>query len=439
LLAASRQFPEGDVQHWWHPPSGKGVRTHISDDLVWLPFTVAHYIDVTGDAAVLNADVPFIDGPPLAPEQHDAYFEPQVSAQTASLFEHCARALDCRLEVGRHGLPLIGTGDWNDGMNRVGHRGEGESVWMAWFLHATLTRFAPIAERQGERARAQRWRAHAEKLRLAAERDGWDGDWYRRAYFDDGTPLGTAPAAECRIDSLSQSWAVLSGAADVTRASRAMAAVDEYLVRHADNIVLLLTPPFDRTPLDPGYIKGYLPGIRENGGQYTHAAVWTVMAHAALGDGNRAGELFNLLNPINHAKTRLGVQRYKVEPYVLAGDVYGEVPHVGRGGWTWYSGSAGWMYRAGIEAILGFRLSGRTLRVDPCIPQSWPGFKMTMRYHSARYEILVENPHGVCRGVESTTLDGDAVDAAAGVTLIDDGAEHVIQVILGAEQAQTAE
>lgn len=439
LLAASRQFPEGDVQHWWHPPSGKGVRTHISDDLVWLPYTVAHYVDVTGDSTVLDVDVPFIDGPPLPAEQHDAYFQPEISSQSASVFEHCARALDCRLEVGRHGLPLIGTGDWNDGMNRVGHRGEGESVWMAWFLYATLTRFAPIAERQGSKTRAQRWRAHAEKLRQAAERSAWDGDWYRRAYFDDGTPLGTAPAAECRIDSLSQSWAVLSGAADAARASRAMAAVDEYLVRYADNIVLLLTPPFDKTPLDPGYIKGYLPGIRENGGQYTHAAVWTVMAHAALGDGNRAGELFNLLNPINHARTRVGVQRYKAEPYVLAGDVYGEVPHVGRGGWTWYSGSAGWMYRAGMESILGFRLSGRRLLIDPCIPQSWPGFRMTMRYHSARYDILVENPDRVCRGVVSMTLDGEAVDPAAGITLIDDGAEHVIQVVLGGDDAAFAE
>ena len=439
LLAASRQFPEGDVQHWWHPPSGKGVRTHISDDLVWLPFTVAHYLDVTGDDEILAAEVPFIDGPPLPQEQHDSYFEPQVSAQRASLFEHCARALDCRLEVGRHGLPHIGTGDWNDGMNRVGQRGEGESVWMAWFLYATLTRFAVIAEKQGETARSQKWRAHAGKLRLAAERNAWDGDWYRRAYFDDATPLGSASGAECRIDSLSQSWAVLSGAADPARAARAMAAVDEYLVRYADNIVLLLTPPFDKTPLDPGYIKGYLPGIRENGGQYTHAAVWTVMAQAALGDGNRAGELFSLLNPINHARTRVGVQRYKVEPYVLAADVYGEVPHVGRGGWTWYTGSAGWMYRAGIEAILGFQLSGRTLRIDPCVPQSWPAYRMSLRYHSARYEILVDNPQRVCRGVQSLTVDGTAVDPAAAVLLIDDGAEHVVRVTLGTEVVEAAE
>lgn len=432
LLAASRQFVEGDVQHWWHPPTGRGVRTHISDDLIWLAVAAAHYVTVSGDDAVLDVDVPFIEGPPLPLEQHDAYFEPRTSAQSASLYEHCARALDARLGVGRHGLPLMGTGDWNDGMNRVGHRGKGESVWMGWFLYAALNRFAPIAEARGETARALRWRSHAVDLREAVEREGWDGDWYRRAFFDDGTPLGTANAQECRIDSLSQSWGVLSGAADPARAARAMEAVDEYLVREVDGLILLLTPPFDRMTEDPGYIKGYLPGIRENGGQYTHAAVWALMAHAALGHGDRAVELFNLINPINHAKTRLGVQRYKAEPYALAGDVYGELPHVGRGGWSWYTGSAAWMYRAGIEAILGFRLQGTTLKIDPCIPAAWPGFKMTFRYHSARYEITVDNPHGMSCGVASIRIDGRPLEHGAdGVALFDDGATHVIDVALG--------
>ena len=439
LLAASRQFVEGDVQHWWHPPTGRGVRTHISDDLIWLPVAVAHYIEVTGDAAVLDVGIPFIEGPPLPLEQHDAYFEPETSLQAASLFEHCARALEARLTVGRHGLPLMGTGDWNDGMNRVGHGGKGESVWMGWFMYHALLRFAPVAERRGERARAKRWRSHAASLREAVERDGWDGDWYRRAFFDDGTPLGTASGEECRIDSLSQSWGILSGAADPARAARAIEAVDEYLVRQVDGIALLLTPPFDRTTQDPGYIKGYLPGIRENGGQYTHAAVWALMAHATLGHGDRAVELFNLINPINHGKTRLGVQRYKAEPYVLAGDVYGELPHVGRGGWSWYTGSAAWMYRAGIEWILGFRLNGTTLCIDPCIPADWPGFKMTFRYHSARYEILVDNPQRVCRGVRTVRADDRAIDGGdKGVALVDDGATHVVEVMLGAADITAA-
>jgi cyclic beta-1,2-glucan synthetase len=347
------------------------------------------------------------------------------------VFEHCARALDCSLSVGSHGLPLMGTGDWNDGMNLVGAEGKGESVWLAWFLHPILSHWAEVAEARGEGQRATIWRSHAIALKESLEREAWDGSWYRRAYFDDGTPLGSAVNDVCRIDSIAQSWSVISGGIDAARSQQAMSAVDESLVRRGDGLVLLLTPPFDGTPLEPGYIKGYPPGVRENGGQYTHAAVWSIIAFATQGDGDKAAELFALLNPINHSSTAAAAHRYKVEPYVVAGDVYAEPPHVGRGGWTWYTGAAGWMYRAGLEWILGLRVRDTRLFLDPCIPRTWPGFTIAFRHQAARYDIVVENPRRVSRGVSAVELDGVTVAGARSIPLADDDKTHRIRVVLG--------
>jgi len=434
IVEASRhQFERGDVLHWWQPGSGRGVRTRITDDRHWLPFVVAEYIEATGDTSVLQELTAFIEGPQVDPEREDNYLQPAVSEKAATVYEHCIAALESGRGTGAHGLPLMGGGDWNDGMNRVGIGGQGESVWMAWFLIAVLRRFAPLCAAAGDTERARSYEDWATELGKAAEESGWDGSWYRRAYFDDGTPLGSRESQECRIDAIAQAWATISGAGDPDRSETALDSVEDKLVDREHGLIALLAPPFDTMAHDPGYIKGYVPGVRENGGQYTHAAVWVVLAHLLRGNGDEAHGLLSMINPIGHARSASDAELYKVEPYVVAADVYGAAPHSGRGGWTWYTGSASWFYRVAVKDMLGLWVTSesgsRYLRVDPCIPKSWKGYDLTYRTGETTYSIGVENPRGVNRGVAYVELDGVRLSDTR-IPIIEDGGRHDVRVVL---------
>lgn len=424
LLCASRQFKDGDVQHWWHPPSGRGVRTRCSDDYLWLPYVTVAYVNATQDRAILKEYVTYIEGRELFAGEESYYDLPTVNPRREPLYDHCVQAIRYGLKFGIHGLPLIGSGDWNDGMDRIGIEGKGESIWLGFFLYDILLKFSSIARLYGDEPFADECTQQAVVLKENLNRHGWDGSWYRRAYFDDGTPLGSRQNEECSIDSISQSWSVLSGVADEKRAISAMQAVDTHLVKRENKLIQLLHPPFDKTDLNPGYIKGYVPGVRENGGQYTHAAIWTVMAFAAMGEKEKTWELFRMINPVNHGNTKEAIASYRVEPYVAAADIYAVSPHGGRGGWTWYTGSAGWMYQLILQAILGLRIEGDKLSLNPCVPQDWEQYRLSYTYKETIYHIEVINKKA---GSQAIRLDGK-ISGQAFITLVDDGIPHTVTI-----------
>ena len=427
LRAAAHQFLEGDVQHWWHPPAGRGVRTHFSDDYLWLPYVTCHYVSCVADTGVLDESIPFLMARSIKPEEEAYYDLPNRSEESATLYQHCVRAIERGLKFGEHGLPLIGCGDWNDGMNMVGKDGRGESVWLAFFLYDVLIQFGELARSRQDIAFADRCITQARQLKQNIERHAWDGEWYRRAYFDNGEPLGSHTNAECQIDSLPQSWSVISGAGDPQRSRQAMNAVGQRLVRGNAKLIQLFDPPFNKSSLNPGYIKGYIPGVRENGGQYTHGAIWTAMAFALMGENDRAWELFGLLNPIHHGGTPKQIATYKVEPYVVAADVYAVAPHTGRGGWTWYTGSAGWMYRLLIETLLGVNLEGDQLRLTPRLPKNWKSYKIHYRYRQTVYHITINRLGADSGDANQLWLDGHELHSKT-VPLVNDRQPHSVEL-----------